>query len=216
VKLIGAGFGRTGTMSLKAALEQIGYGPCFHMIDLIKDPTPLPYWKAAAAGEPVDWEEAFDGWESTIDWPGCTYWDQLVEAWPDALVLLSVRDPDAWYESCLKSIKEAAEAGTKGELKGGTAPPPSPETMATINRQIWDGTFAGRFEDREFAIGKFEEHNGAVRAGVPEDRLLVYEVSEGWEPLCEFLRVEEPDGPFPHLNDRDSFREMIGLPALSS
>lgn len=216
MKLIGAGFGRTGTMSLKAALEQIGYGPCFHMIDLIKDPTPLHYWKSAAAGEPMDWEQALDGWESTIDWPACTYWEQLIQVWPEARVLLSVRDPDAWYESTVKSIKEAAEAGTKGELKGGTAPPPSPETMATINHQIWDGTFEGRFEDREFAIAKFEEHNEAVKAGVPEDRLLVYEVGQGWGPLCEFLRVEEPDGPFPHLNDRDSFRQMIGLPALSS
>jgi hypothetical protein len=216
MKLIGAGFGRTGTMSLKQALEQIGYGPCFHMIDLIKDPTPLPYWQAAARGEPVDWKAAFDGWESTVDWPGCTYWEQLVEVWPDVPVLLTVRDPDAWYESCIKSIHEAATVATKGELEGGTERPPSAETMETINHQIWDGTFEGRFEDRDFAIGLFQEHNEAVKAGVPADRLLVWEVSEGWGPLCEFLGVEAPDGPFPHLNDRDSFRHMMGLPALSS
>jgi len=130
-------------------------------------------------------------------------------------VLLSVRDADAWYESTAKSIAEAADAGIKGELKGGTVPPPNPEVMQTINQQIWDGTFEGRFEDRDFTIGKYREHNEAVKAGVPEDRLLVFDVKEGWGPLCSFLGVDEPDSPFPHLNDRDSFRAMIGLPALS-
>jgi Sulfotransferase domain len=164
----------------------------------------------------VDWEQALDGWESTIDWPACTYWREHIEVWPDAPVLLSVRDAEAWYESCLKSIHEAAEKGTRGELEGGTVAPPDPEVMETINRQIWSGTFEGRFEDRDYAIAKYHQHNEAVRAGVPEDRLLVYEVKEGWGPLCDFLGVEAPDAPFPHLNDRDSFRAMIGLPALSA
>jgi Sulfotransferase domain len=214
MKLIGAGFGRTGTMSLKAALEQIGYGPCFHMIDLIKGQMELEPWEAAYKGEPVDFEAALDGWESTIDWPACTYWEQLVETFPEAKVLLTVRDPDKWYESCLNSIHEAAERGSRGEL-GGDHPPP-PEVMAVINGLIWDGTFHGRFqEDRGYAIDVFNRHNEAVKAGVPSDRLLVYDINEGWGPLCEFLGEEVPDTPLPHLNDTASFRGMFGMPALS-
>ncbi|MBV9214069.1 MAG: sulfotransferase family protein, partial [Actinobacteria bacterium] len=186
MKLIGAGFGRMGTMSLKAALERIGYGPCFHMIDLITQPEPLPYWEAAARGEHVDWDAAFDGWESTVDWPGCTYWDQLAEEWPDAPVLLNSRDPEAWYRSCVNSIHAAAEAGTKGELKGGTMPPPNPDVMRVINTQIWHGTFEGRFLEKDFAMRKLHEHYDAVRAGVPRDRLLEWEIGDGWAPLCGF------------------------------
>jgi hypothetical protein len=214
MKLIGAGFGRTGTMSLKAALEQIDHGPCFHMIDLIKGAMPLPAWEAAADGEDVDFEATLDGWESTIDWPACTYWERLVEVFPDAKVLLTVRDPDGWYESCLNSIHEAAERGSRGEL-GGEHPPP-PEVMAVINDMIWNGTFEGRFQDdREFAIDVFNRHNESVKAGVDSDRLLVYEVKEGWGPLCDFLGEEAPDTPFPHLNDTASFRGMFNMPALS-
>jgi Sulfotransferase domain len=215
MKLIGAGFGRTGTMSLKAALERIGYGPTFHMIDLIRDPAPLPYWGAAVAGEPVDWEAAFAGWESTVDWPGCSFWEDYVELWPDAPVLLSVRDPDAWYDSCLKSIYTAKEMALRGELEGGSEEPPSPEVMQTISGLIWDGTFEGRFVDRDFAIGVFNAHNEAVKARVPEDRLIVWEPGGGWGPLCEPLGVEAPDEPFPHLNDTASFRAMFGMPEVA-
>ena len=216
MKVIGAGYGRTGTMSLKAALERIGYGPCFHMIDLIGNPEPLPYWQAASAGEPVDWEAAFDGWEATVDWPGCTYWEQLVATWPDLPVLLNTRDKEAWYQSCLKSIHAAAEAGRRGELRGGEMGPPPVEVMAFINGDIWGGTFKGRFaEDKEFAFRVFDEHYAAVREAIPADRLLEWEIKEGWEPLCSFLGVEAPDEPFPHLNDTAAFREMVGLPALA-
>ena len=215
MKLIGAGYGRTGTMSLKAALERLGYGPCFHMIDLIRDPTPLAHWEAAYRGEPVDWEAAFDGWESTVDWPGCTYWDQLVETWPDAPVLLNIRDKDGWYQSCLQSIHAAAEAGTRGELGGGTQPAPSFEVMKVINGIVWDGTFKGRFRDKEFAFETFDRHYEGVRSAIPEDRMLEWDIKEGWEPLCSFLGVDVPDEPFPHLNDTAAFREMVGLPALA-
>lgn len=216
MKLIGAGFGRTGTMSLKLALERIGYGPCFHMIDLIRDPETLPYWQAAVDGEEVDWTEAFDGWESTVDWPGCSFWEQYAEIWPDAPVLLTVRDPESWYESVRNSIHAAKEAATRGEMQGGVEKPPSPEALKMINGLIWDGTFQGRFLDRDFAIRVFNEHNEAVKAKAPADRLLVWDVKQGWEPLCAFLGVEVPDEPFPHLNDTASFRAMFGMPALAT
>jgi Sulfotransferase domain len=216
MKVIGAGFGRTGTMSLKAALERLGFGPCFHMIDLIRDPTPLPYWQAAANGEKVDWTEALDGWESTIDWPGCTFWEEMAEIWPDAPVLLSVRDPEAWYRSTYNSIHEAKEMALRGELQGNTEEPPDPAVMQMINGLIWKGTFKGRFTDKEFALEVFRRHNEDVKSKVPADRLLVYEIKQGWGPLCDFLGVEVPDEPMPHLNDTDSFRNMFGMPALTA
>jgi len=214
VKVIGAGFGRTGTMSQKAALEQLGFGPSFHMIDVARRPELLPGWQAAADGLQVDWRELLGGWESTVDWPACTFWEQIWSAFPDAKVLLSVRDPQAWYASCAKSIHASAQAAVRGELEGGSVEV-SPAAMQMINDLIWNGTFEGRFDDEEFAIGVFEEHNETVRRKVPPDRLLVYEVSQGWEPLCDFLEVPVPDGPLPHLNDAASFRAMVGLPSLA-
>lgn len=215
MQVIGAGFGRTGTMSLKGALERLGMGPCFHMIDLVRDPEPLPYWQAAAAGERVDWREALDGWESSVDWPGCTFWEQMHETWPDLPVLLSVRDPEAWYRSCENSIHAAKEMALRGELEGNTENPPSPEVLGMINNLIWNGTFEGRFADKQWALDVFKRHNDAVIERVPADQLLVYEVGQGWEPLCEFLGVPVPDEPFPHLNDTASFRAMFGMPALA-
>ena len=215
MKVIGAGFGRTGTMSLKAALEQLGCGPCFHMIDLIRDPEPLAYWVAAANGERVDWTEALDGWESSVDWPGCTFWEEMAETWPDAPVLLSVRDPEAWYRSCLNSIHAAKEMALAGELEGGDEEGPSPEVVGMINNLIWNGTFKGRFLEKDYALEVFHRHNEDVKAKVPADRLLVYEIKQGWEPLCEFLGEEVPDTPMPHLNDTESFRNMFGMPALA-
>lgn len=214
VKVIGAGFGRTGTMSQKAALEQLGFGPSFHMIDIARRPDLLPGWQAAVDGEEVDWEALLAGWESTVDWPACTFWEQIWAAFPDAKVLLSVRDSEAWYASCAKSIHASAQAAVKGELEGGTIEV-SPEAMRMINDLIWNGTFKGRFDDKAFAMGVFEAHNEHVQREVPADRLLVYDVKQGWEPLCEFLEVPVPGGPMPHLNDATSFRAMVGLPVLT-
>jgi Sulfotransferase domain len=213
MKVIGAGFGRTGTMSLKGALEQLGFGPSFHMIDVARQPELLPAWQAAVDGEPVDWKEVFDGWESTVDWPACTFWEQIWQTFPGAKVLLSVRDPEAWYASCVKSIHASAQAAGRGELRGGSVEV-SPEAMKMINGLIWNGTFEGRFEDKDFAIEVYDAHNEDVKRKVPADRLLVYEITQGWEPLCEFLEVRVPDAPMPHLNDATSFRAMVGLPAL--
>lgn len=214
MKVIGAGFGRTGTMSQKAALEQLGFGPSFHMIDIARRPELLPGWQAAVDGEDVDWKALLDGWASAVDWPACTFWREIWAAFPDAKVLLSVRDPDAWYASCAKSIHASAQAAAKGELEGGSVEV-SPEAMKMINGLIWNGTFKGRFDDKDYAIGVYEAHNEDVKNKVPADRLLVYDVKEGWEPLCEFLDVPVPDGPMPHLNDATSFRAMVGLPALA-
>jgi hypothetical protein len=215
MKVIGAGFGRTGTMTLKVALEELGAGPCYHMVEVLwGDTTRLPLWQAAANGEAVDWQAVFAGFESTVDWPGCTFYEPLMEVFPEAKVLLTVRDPDAWYESAKNSIYAALIAGRRGELSGGSNTPPSPEAFEMISRLIWEGTFHGRFEDRAYAIEMFNRHNEEVRRKVPAERLVVHEVKDGWGPLAEMLGVEEPTAPFPRLNDKAAFREMVGLPAL--
>ena len=213
MRVIGAGFGRTGTLSLKAALDELGFGPTYHMLQLIADPSPLAHWRAALDAEPVDWHAAFRGWGSTVDWPGCVFWEQLLETWPDAQVILTVRDPEAWYQSCTDSIYDAFRTSQRGELR----PPdpsvdPTPPVFQVINDLIWEGCFQGRFDDKDHAIEMFQRHNDSVRRKAPTGRLLVWDAQDGWDALCAFLGVETPATAFPHLNDTAAFRQMVGLP----
>ena len=157
-----------------------------------------------------------DGWESSVDWPGCTFWEQMAETWPDAPVLLSVRDPESWYRSCSNSIHAAKEMALRGELEGGDEDAPDPAVVQFINGLIWNGTFNGRFLEKDYALEVMRDHNKDVKRKLPADRLLVYEITEGWEPLCSFLGVPVPDAPMPHLNDTESFRSMFGMPALAT
>jgi hypothetical protein len=215
VKVIGAGFGRTGTLSLKAALETLGFGPCYHMTDLYSRPCDGRLWEAAARGEPVDWEEIFGDYRATVDWPGCAFYGDLLEAYPHAKVLLAVRDPEEWYESArstIHAVRRSAYSSAVADLVWKLYP-----AFRVTDRVIWEGTFGGRFEDKEHAISIFERHNEEVKRRVPPERLLVYEVKQGWEPLCDFLGVEVPAGkPFPRLNDADSFRGRVRAYKLAS
>ncbi|OLT24287.1 hypothetical protein BJF83_07455 [Nocardiopsis sp. CNR-923] len=205
--VIGVGFGRTGTLSLKVALEELGLGPCYHMREAIASPDHKRLWLEAAQGGPVDWDRLLGGYRSTVDWPGCYFWRELVEAYPEARVVLTVRDPERWYSSTRETIYRLSTWVAR------VAAPffPTARGMAAMTDAIiWNGTFGGRFTDREHAIGVFERHIREVRAHVPADRLLVYDVREGWEPLCRFLGVEAPrDRPFPHVNDRDHQKSKI-------
>ncbi|MDA3649420.1 sulfotransferase family protein [Saccharopolyspora indica] len=202
VQIIGAGFGRTGTASLKAALERLGYGPCYHMFEVIAQPDRVQHWARALDGEISDWEAVLGGFESTVDWPGCTFWRELVDFYPDAKVLLTVRDPEKWYDSVHSTIYRFAQE----EPEDGHS---FVKLRPTIERMIWDGTFGGRFDERAHAIEVFEEHNAAVQAAVPADRLLTYRVGEGWQRLCDFLGVPVPEEDFPHVNDSGSIRELV-------
>jgi hypothetical protein len=203
MKVIGAGFGRTGTLSLKVALEELGFGPCYHMFEAMKNPAHAKAWAAAGRGEPVDWEEIYGGYQATVDWPGCSYYEQLAEAYPEAKVLLSVRDPESWYESTLATLYDAHKVARTFSANAGR-----PAQRAA--HPIWEDTFSGRFEDKRHAIGIFERHNERVKESIPPDRLLVYEVKDGWEPLCAFLGVEPPEGrPFPRLNSRADFPGLM-------
>ena len=198
VKVIGAGFGRTGTMSLKVALEELGFGPCYHMVEVFEHPEHVSLWEAATRGEPLDWERIFGGYQAAVDWPTAAFYKELMKVYPEAKVLLTIRDPEKWYESTKHTIHTTTEA-----------PDPSP-MLRMATKLVWEQTFDGNFEDRRYAMEVFKRHNEEVKKYVPPERLLVYEVKEGWKPLCEFLGVETPEEkPFPHLNDTESFKQMM-------
>jgi hypothetical protein len=222
IRVIGAGLGRTGTLSLKAALEELGFEACYHMIELLGHPEQVHFWEAASRGESVDWDALFAGYQAVVDYPGCRYYRTLMEYYPEAKVILTVRDPDRWYESTRETIyrvgrapskrPEAQSAPSEGSPSG-LPFPGDPQLFGRIfqmvEQDVWQGDFAGKFEDRDYAVEAFNRHIAQVKEHVPQQRLLVYEVSQGWEPLCRFLDVAVPEGkPFPRLNDREAFRRM--------
>jgi hypothetical protein len=202
LKVIGAGFGRTGTLSLKLALEMLGFGPCYHMLELIQHPEYVPPWQAATDGGPVDWDAVFSGYRATVDWPAAYFWRELTAQYPQAKVLLTVRDPERWYESFYATIHASLT----------TAPPHDSPHRARYNmaRQlIHEKTFAGRADDRAFAMGVYHRHNEEVKRSILAERLLVYEVGAGWEPLCHFLACSVPQEPFPKTNSTEEFQARI-------
>ncbi|MFV2173167.1 sulfotransferase family protein [Actinomadura sp. LOL_016] len=202
LEVIGAGLGRTGTFSLKAALERLGFGPCHHMLGLLERPAEIPLWRGAARGRPTDWDEIYRGFRSSVDWPGARFWRELTGHYPAARVVLTVRDPDRWYESARRTIHRAA-------MDDSPAGPVLAENRRIARELVWDGQFGGRFTDPDHAKRVFTEHNAAVRREIPADRLLVFEIDQGWEPLCAFLDVPVPDDPFPRANDRDAFESRL-------
>lgn len=214
IEVIGAGFGRTGTKSLQVALQKLGFGPCYHMTEVFTHPEHLPLWEAAIEGKPVEWERIFGDYQAAVDWPAAAFYRELMERYPQAKVILTVRDPDRWYESAYQTIYNTQEMASSPLFSLGALFVPRLRNMRraalAVAELAWERTFGGRFEDREHAVAVFERLNEEVKEHVPDERLLVYEVSEGWEPLCEFLGVERPEGEtFPHLNDTESFRRTI-------
>lgn len=206
MKVIGAGFGRTGTMSLKVALEELGAGPCLHSMESLhgaQTPDGPSLWDQVIAGQPIDWRGTFAGWGSTVDWLGARFYPEMLRAWPEAKVILSVRDPEAWYESCHASLH--ATSRLKG--RGAAASP----VMKAVDSAIWQDIFDGRFGERDYALEVFERHRLQVAGTVPPERLLIYDIRDGWEPLCELLGVPVPKTPFPHLNGRDAFWTRFGV-----
>ena len=201
ISVIGAGFGRTGTLSLKLALERLGVGRCYHMMEVFQIPAAPDLWRAAADAPPGDWETIFDGFSATVDWPGATFYRQLADHYPEAKVILTHRDPDAWFRSTQATI-------FANDLGGDEETPFSRMIKAVIGR-----LFDGRLHDRDHVIDVYRRHNDEVRRVIPAERLLVYEVSEGWAPLCDFLGLPEPDGPMPKVN---STEEFVGRVAAGS
>lgn len=200
LEVIGAGFGRTGTMSLKLALEQLGFDRCYHMMEVVQNPNHLPSWQQAMQGGDVDWDTLFHGYRATVDWPACSFWQVLLDHYPNARVILSLRDAEGWYRSVSSTIYPSSLEGLASE------DPVRLRHAQWVNALIWQGTFDGRIEDETYAKSVFERHNADVKASVPARQLLVYQPGDGWEPLCEFLGVPVPDTDFPKVNSTEDFR----------
>jgi len=201
--VIGAGFGRTGTLSLKLALETLGLGPCHHMEEVMKHPEQIPVWHAAGRGQAVDWAALLKEYRSTVDWPSAQFWRELAARFPAAKVVLTVRDRARWYESFSKTIMvlmsdlaAAPNAVMRSILEMGEA--------VVVGR-----AFGGKIDDPAHVMTCFDRHNAAVKAAFSPERLLVYEVAQGWEPLCRFLGRPVPATPFPRVNSTTEFWELI-------
>lgn len=197
LQIIGAGFGRTGTLSLKTALEQLGF-PCYHMLECFpRGPGHWALWEEALQGHPR-WEQIFEGFTATVDFPACTSYRALAEHYPEAKVVLSVRDPEKWYRSTQDTIFAPHWIDYLPQTEA------SGFLQATINDY-----FDGRMHDREHLLQRFEEHIEEVTTTIPPERLMVFDVAQGWEPLCQFLGVTAPSGDFPHVNDTKETQDII-------
>lgn len=197
LSVIGAGLGRTGTLSLKLALEQLGVGRCYHMTEVFQIPAAPQQWLDAAEGRPVDWETVFEGYSATVDWPSATFYRQLADHYPQAKVILTERDADDWFDSTQATIfaRDFSEV-------------PNPVWAEMAKRVVAD-LFDGRLHDREHVISVYRRHNDEVRRTIPADRLLVYQASQGWAPLCEFLGLPMPDSAPPKVNSREEFAARL-------
>lgn len=199
LEIIGSGLGRTGTFTAKLALEQLGFAPCHHMVEVLMHPESIALWVAAAGGG-TDWDALFAGYRSMVDHPGCQYWRELANWWPDAKVLHTVRDPDDWFDSTQATIFGPTLAA---------ADPPLPMRALLASVHGWYG---GDVHDRPFMTEFFRRHTQAVKAAIPTDRLLVWNVADGWEPLCGFLKVAVPPNPMPRENTREQFQARAAKP----
>jgi hypothetical protein len=194
ISVIGAGLGRTGTSSLKAALEILGLGPCYHMVEVFGKPDHLAFWTRAGHGDLGNFDAVFAGYGSSCDWPSARWYKEQADRYPDAKVILTVRDADAWFRS--------TQATIFAERPGG---PPDPAFGAMIQAVVFDSLDGGR-HDRDKAVAFFERHNAEVKRTIPAERLLVYDAAQGWDPLCDFLGVAVPDLPFPKNNTTEEFQ----------
>lgn len=196
LRVIGAGFGRTGTASLKLALEKLLGAPCYHMLEVFRNPSHVRLWHDAALNKPVDWDKLFEGYVAAVDWPASAYWPELMKQYPDALVLLSVRDPDSWW----KSANETIFAGLSSDN-----PMLTPDWLAMVHA-MFHRYQSGDTPDRSAMLAALQENTERAMREVPKERLLVWQASEGWEPICKALGVTVPDEPFPRTNTTEEWR----------
>lgn len=196
LKAISAGYGRTGTMSLKLALEQLGFGPCHHMIEVIENgEKQVPLWNDALAGNP-DFDAIYTGYRSAVDWPTAAFWKELAEDYPDAKIILSSRSAESWYASISETILAAVWAPE-------TWPPQAVDWFTMVSK-VLERSFGGA-KTKDELIANFLAHEAEVKAAIPAGRLLVHSAKDGWEPLCAFLGVPVPDGPYPRTNSKEEF-----------
>ena len=193
LKVIGSGLGRTGTLSTKLALEQLGFAPCHHMVEVFMNPAQVQLWIDAGNGRP-DWDAIFGPYQAMVDHPGCAYWRELAAHYPDAKVLHTLRDPDKWFDSTQATI-----------FNPNRPAPPEGTPMRAFFDQL-GAFYGGDMHDRAFMTDFFRKHTERVIASVPPERLLVFNVADGWEPLCAFLGAPVPVTPYPRENTTDQFR----------
>mgnify|MGYP005817915371 FL=1 len=207
LSIIGAGFGRTGTLSLKLALDQLGLGPCYHMNEVFARPGHAQAWRDAFRAGHADWDGLLRGYGAAVDWPSACFWRQLAAHYPAARVILTVRDRDAWYQSIASTLFPAQRR---------PLPPPDDPHYAQLampRELILHGTF-GQIEDKDHVLAVYDAHNAAVRAAIDPARLLEYDVKDGWAPLCAFLGVPVPDAPFPRSNTQQEFIDRLKQPGV--
>ena len=191
LQVVGAGLGRTGTYSLMIALEQLLGGPCYHMTKVTDHPEHIKVWTDASIGHMPIWIDLFQEFQAAVDWPASAFWPEISAAFPDALVLHSVRDPESWWKSASNTI--FANLGHR-----------SPERQIMLD-SMFKSRFTSRIQDRDAAIEAFVAHNASVRQLVTEQKLLEWRVEDGWEPICNALALSIPANPFPHANTTEEF-----------
>ncbi len=200
LEIIGAGFGRTGTMSLKRALEHLGFGPCHHMSEVISNPEQTRLWMDATAGAP-DFDRIFAGFTSAVDWPVAAFWSQVAATYPQAKVILSSRSAESWYSSFSETIL--------GIILDREKWPEQARPWFEMLHEVILGRSLGGRTDRDGIIAAFEANEAAARASIPSDRLLVFAATDGWAPLCAFLGKPVPSGPFPRTNAKEDFFKAV-------
>lgn len=214
VHIIGAGFGRTSTLSTYTALKELGF-PCYHMTEVIRNPankSHLDFWHKVSNSEPGtqhNWEQVFANYTATIDFPACCVWRELTEAYPNAKVLLTVHPngAEAWYESTIDTIYFTENRWQYNVLK---LVFPFARKFGDMSRKlIWRRTLKNTMNNREQALARYRQHIDEVTAAVPTEKLLIFSADQGWQPLCDFLGVSMPDTPFPNVNDRASIKKSL-------
>jgi hypothetical protein len=205
LQVIGSGFGRTGTKSTKTALECLGFGPCHHMLEVAVHPEQVPLWQAHARGESVDWNAVFKGYAAQVDWPGAHVWRELAVAFPQAKVIHTRRPEEVWFKSFAATVGKLGQNYREMRLM-----PHVRDMLDICFDMVGAQTFGGSLTDRDIAMAALRRREDEVRAAIPADRLLVFDVAEGWGPLCAFLGVPVPDRPFPHHNLQADFWTLFG------
>lgn len=197
IGVIGAGLPRTGTSSLGVALQQLLGGPSYSMSSIPGHPFDLGTgWERVFRGQPVDWGQVFNGYVAALDWPASMFWRELSEAYPEALVILSTRDnPEVWWQSADATFLPFARLALAPDWNHGTGLTDLLERFAGI--KDWN--------DPVTLMSAYERHNAEVRKSVPSHRLLEWNPSQGWEPICQLLHLPVPDMPFPWVNKRSDW-----------
>lgn len=216
LKVIGTGLGRTGTYSLKLAIEQLGVGKCYHMVELFQQPERLKYFKKAEKGEKVNWNELFDGYKAAVDYPVARFYKQITEFYPEAKVIHTLREPEEWYESASATIFWASKPYSLRILKLAVHLPFSSEARRRIpvlmyNRKLSELEFGKDLKNKEKVIKRYNKHYEEVIKTIPDNRLLLFDPKSGWEPLCRFLKLPIPLIPYPKSNTRKEFLDRVNI-----